>query len=200
MNFIVKITLAVALGAPTAVLAGAPGAPVSCEAIKNHNWQRENIRPVMNWWDAIRKDNAAMVDPRWIGCPGDTRGPNYHFNRIDGFVYSPDKPQPSGTVALYHWYNAKANDNMLTTHPNYSAPGVTQRGDFRLIGKAGYIYSAKTKKRPGLVPFYTHYSAVIGDAHSTTHPHWDPTDDRWNRGSYSPFRKLEGYLIDVNYR
>lgn len=170
---------------------------MSCEEIRDHDWSNEDIRPVVNWWSGLRRDNAAMVDYRWIGCAGDTRAPGYGFHRIDGFVFSPNRPQPEGTVSLSHWWNAKEGDNLLTAHPAYAraaknGPGAMV-GAYQFVKVVGYIYAPDTENTFGLVPFNTWWSSREKDGHSTSHPEWRAPQGAV-LGSYRNIH-FDGYLL-----
>lgn len=172
---------------------------MTCEQIRQHDWSAEAIRPVVNWWSGSRGDNAAMIDPRWIGCPGDGRAPGYGFHRIDGFAFSPDRPQPDGTVPLTHWWNPTDRDNMLTAHPAFvraaqKGPG-TRLGQFVFVKTAGYILEPTTTKTLNLVPFNTWWNAREREAHSTSHPQWRAPQGAV-LGNYRNIH-FDGYLISA---
>lgn len=171
----------------------APTAPTTCPEIKSHDWSREPVRPMVNWWSARRRDNAAMVDDAWLGCRGDIKG-SYGFHRIDGFVFAADRAQPKGTVPIYHWYNAMTQDNLLTAHPWFSDPKVSQRGGWKRVKLAGYIYGPDTEPHANLVPLYSWFSGPRMDSHTTTHPHWNPGENHKSTGSYFNY-SFDGYLL-----
>jgi M6 family metalloprotease-like protein len=67
--------------------------------------------PLVSWWDPDRKDNIATSDAAWRGGPGETRTPNYHFSRVEGYLFS--RPV-AGTWPLYRWWSPGRTDNHTT--------------------------------------------------------------------------------------
>ena len=169
---------------------------LSCAEIRARDWTKEPVRPVVNWWSATRRDNAAVIDPRWIACPGEWRG-SYGFHRIDGFIFSPDRPQPDGTVPIYSFWNHERTDNLLTGHPNFAAPGANQVGGYARFKLAGYAFAPETVETEGLVKLHTWYNPRTSDGHTTTHPHWDPAAGHPGTGRYNHFN-FDGYLISAD--
>ena len=70
--------------------------------------------------------------------------------------------QPSGTVALYRYYDPHTADHFYTT--NYSELGAGIQG-WRYEGVAGYVYATQ---HPGTVPLYRYYDGRAGDHFYTT--------------------------------
>ncbi|MCB0104632.1 MAG: hypothetical protein KDE53_01955, partial [Caldilineaceae bacterium] len=50
--------------------------------------------PLHSWYDPNRGDNFITSQRSWIGAPGDTRGPNYDYVRLEGYalIYDEDSP------------------------------------------------------------------------------------------------------------
>ncbi|HRW09474.1 MAG TPA: hypothetical protein P5121_30440, partial [Caldilineaceae bacterium] len=50
--------------------------------------------PLHSWYDHARGDNFITSQRSWIGAPGDTRGPNYGYVRLEGYalIYDEDSP------------------------------------------------------------------------------------------------------------
>jgi hypothetical protein len=96
--------------------------------------------PLYGWWSLSRGDNFATTDPGWAGNPGDSRPPDYDFVRLEGYVYSPDAPQPPGTVPLYSWWSLSRGDNFVTTDPAWAGePGDTVPPDYDFVRLEGYL-------------------------------------------------------------
>jgi M6 family metalloprotease-like protein len=147
--------------------------------------------PLYSWYDGERKDNFATTDPNWSGQPGDRKG-NYSFVRIEGLVFNPDLPQPSGTIPLYSWYSPSRQDNFTTTQ--YSPEVGQLPPDYGIARKEGYIHDAP---RRGTLPLVSWYNGASGyeDNFATTDPRWSGSVGREQAG-YTLFR-TEGYLTPM---
>jgi hypothetical protein len=108
--------------------------------------------PMWSWWSPSREDNRITADPAWASneknpktgfpyaFPGYTKGePDYRCYRLEGYVYDPDGPRPTGAVALYTYYSPERNDHHLTTDPYMSHEG------YRLVRKEGYAFPASPR-------------------------------------------------------
>ncbi|MDH5803442.1 MAG: trypsin-like serine protease [Gammaproteobacteria bacterium] len=91
------------------------------------------------WYSPSRGDNFTTSDPSWAGISGDTRW-GYVFARKEGYVFSPNLPQPSGTLPLYSWYHPDRGDNFITTDPNWRGSYIGQtRLGYRYFRLEGYV-------------------------------------------------------------
>jgi hypothetical protein len=106
------------------------------------------------WFSSVRGDHFTTTDPAWIGQVGDIRnsGSDYELMRIEGRVFSPDFPQPPGTVPLWNFWNPERGDNFLTSQPHWVArPALEGYTKFRL---EGYIYAKAGEDRIALNSFW----------------------------------------------
>jgi hypothetical protein len=105
--------------------------------------QPEGTVPIYTWWDPDRGDNHLTSHPGWQHYIGDgnIRSPNYIYTRLEGYIYSPYKPQPAGTIPLYHWYSRSRGDNWTTTQ--FELAGISSSSlepDYDFVRLAGYVY------------------------------------------------------------
>lgn len=148
------------------------------------------VAPLYNWYSTSRGDNFATTDPQWSGRPGQTRSPDYRFVRIEGTLFSPDAPQPSGTDSVYSWYHPGRGDNFLTTDPRWAGRPGQVRDGYRFVRFEGYIHDAP---RAGTMPLQSFWDPGRADNFATTDPRWiGKVGDRREPG-YSLYR-TEGFL------
>ena len=95
--------------------------------------QPEGTVPLFSWWNPERGDNFATTKTSW-GMPVDkirwsgehiVNSPSregYRLYRLEGYVFDPLRPQPSGTVPLFSWYHTGRGDNFVTTKTNWGMP------------------------------------------------------------------------------
>ena len=95
--------------------------------------------PLYSWWSPSRGDNFLTSDPNWSGSAGDIKGPDYEFVRREGYVYSPDIPQPEGTVPVFSWWNPDREDNIFTSNPLWSGEIGDTKDGYTLYRLEGYI-------------------------------------------------------------
>jgi hypothetical protein len=70
-----------------------------------------------SWWSASREDNWTTANPPFTRPLSDRLQPDYGHYRLEGFLYSPDAPQPSNTVPVHSWWSPSRQDNFITTDP-----------------------------------------------------------------------------------
>lgn len=142
------------------------------------------------WWDHATGDNYTTSDPAWQGLPGETRG-SYGYDRVIGWIFSPDQPQPANTTALYTWYSAERGDRFLTSQPSWAPE---QAGAER----EGYVFERLEGYLPTLpeasanVPLESWWNDGVADNYASTRPEWRagaPHD------GYRHYR-TEGYVFD----
>lgn len=75
--------------------------------------------PLHSWWSPVRKDNFATSDPRYVDPPAHAIAPGYRHYRLEGYLHSPESPQPPGTVPLHSWYSPSRQDNAALSHPSW---------------------------------------------------------------------------------
>jgi Trypsin len=122
--------------------------------------------PLVAWWSPDRRDNFLTSDPRWIGCVGTVRSPDYVFVRTEGFVFNPTLPQPPGTVRLFSWYSRERGDNYATTHPRWiywDGGGRSREPGYGFVRLEGYVFDPSRPQPSGTVPVYSWYSGSRGD-------------------------------------
>jgi hypothetical protein len=95
--------------------------------------------PIYSWWSPSRGDNFTTTQPDWAGRPGDRRAPDYGFVRIDGYLYDPILPQPTGTVPVYSWWSPRRQDNRMTNAREWAGPlRATRAPDYTCFRLDGY--------------------------------------------------------------
>lgn len=95
-------------------------------------------RPLVSWWNTTTRDNWITTDPSMAGAVGSRRA-GYVLYRLDGYVYSPESPQPAGTDALITWFHAGRQDHLTTTDPRWQHPIGTRREGYLAIRLEGYV-------------------------------------------------------------
>ena len=95
--------------------------------------------PLYSWWSPSREDNFITTNPNWHGERGDVKHPDYQFVRKEGYIISPDLPQPENSSALYSWWNPTTKDNYLTDNPDWSGETETQKSGYIFSRKEGYV-------------------------------------------------------------
>jgi hypothetical protein len=100
---------------------------------------------LFSWYSRERGDNYATTHPRWAYWDGGgrSREPNYEFVRLEGYLFDPSRPQPTGTIPLYSWYSEPRMDNWTSAafeHEGRAGSGLNpDYGPPRLMG---YVYSS----------------------------------------------------------
>ncbi|SHI83165.1 hypothetical protein [Pseudozobellia thermophila] len=93
-----------------------------------------------SWYSPSRGDNLITTNPEWDGSIYDTKAPDYHLIRKEGYIYDPTRPQPENTVALYSWYNPIEGDNLATTDHSWAGRrGDTRDSNYRFVRMEGYV-------------------------------------------------------------
>jgi M6 family metalloprotease-like protein len=152
---------------------------------------QSGLVPLHSWWSTERLDAITTSEPGWIGAPGETRSPDYSFNRAEGFVFDPSLPQPPTTVALYRWFSPLYGDNFLTSNPVWAGgPGDTRLPDYRFSRLEGYAFD---RPLAGTVPLNGWWSDPADDNRQTTDPTW-PAPSTFPFGRYD-FVRTEGYVL-----
>jgi hypothetical protein len=127
--------------------------------------------PLYRYYDPERLDNFTTADPRWIGCSETRRSPKYKMSRLEGYIFSPEVPQPKGTVRLYSWWSHDRQDNVITSFPTWiyweGGPRTRDPG-YTLVRLEGYAYDPRKPRPDGTLPLYAWLSRGRGDYWVTT--------------------------------
>jgi hypothetical protein len=110
--------------------------------------QPEGTVRLYRWFDAGRGDNTTVTHPAWAFWEGGgrTRSPNYRLAQLEGFVFAPDRAQPSGTVPLYRWFSPGRADNWTTTqHPEVGRRGEPLSPDYEFVRLVGYVFPSRSQ-------------------------------------------------------
>ncbi|MCH9651476.1 MAG: hypothetical protein K0U98_24835 [Deltaproteobacteria bacterium] len=132
----------------------------------------EGMLPIFSWWSPSREDNFLTTEPAWAGCPGSVRSPDYRFVSHDGFVFDPTRPQPTGTVPLFRWFDLSRGDNFTSTeHRDRGLSGLGLSPSYGRPRTLGFVYDPNrpptTPSHP-LRPMFRWYSPSRGDNFTTT--------------------------------
>lgn len=107
---------------------------------------------LQSWWSNTRLDNFLTTQNGWRGCFTDwdrNYAQGYDFFRFDGWVASPARTQPAGTVPLYLYWNASSLDNATATTATPLAGGWS-RGPL-----LGYVWTSSGTGRVALRVWYS---------------------------------------------
>lgn len=149
--------------------------------------------PLVTFYSPGRDDYFTTSQSGWTckyfrTCPGAPDG-DYRAIGLQGHVYNPSNPRPTGTVPLYHWWSAHRGDNFLTTDPAW-AGNIGDRRRYRgteyvLFRIEGYVRSASGA---GSFPLRSYWNPTVADNAAVA---------AWRSGipaGYSYYR-TEGYLL-----
>lgn len=132
----------------------------------------EGMVPLLSWWSGGLGDNRATTDPAWAGCSGMARGRDgYGFSRVEGYIYHPGLPQPTGTVKLFSWQDGERGDVVTTSEPSWihwEGDGARRSPNYRAPRLEGYVYDPQRPQPAGTRPLYRWYSAGREDNWTTT--------------------------------
>lgn len=100
----------------------------------------EGTVPLISLWHPTRGDNFATTDSAWADgpIPGDRDG--YTRYRIEGFIFDPDRLQPTGTVPLVTWWHGDREDHLTTADPAWSDTAPSPKDGYTRLRKEGYIF------------------------------------------------------------
>ncbi len=95
--------------------------------------------PLFSLYSKSRADNFLTTDPRYAGPIGAFHS-GYFCYRHEGWIYSPDLPQPPHTMPLYSWWrSAPAFDNLCAAYPPWDGPVGATRDGYTCYRLEGYI-------------------------------------------------------------
>lgn len=151
---------------------------------------------IYSYYSPERSDNFATTDPRWAGSLGDEKSPDYRLFRIEGWMFNPNQPQPSGTVPVYSWYSPERGDNFLTSDPRWrGAPGETRSPDYRFVRLAGYAFDPSAPPPQGTIPLCSWYDPSRGDNFATTNRLYAGVRGVSEREPQYRYVRREGYVV-----
>ena len=152
-------------------------------------WGSKKVVGLARWFSGRRNDNLTTADRDWRRCVNDEIAAHdgYKLTRIEGRIFSPDAPQPEGTVPLRLWFNPAQGDHFTTTFPDWD-PRVNngQRDGYRFVRVEGYVYDPQRPQPAGTIPLRWHRSGDRDDNLTTTLPVGLAGYDN---------RQVQGYII-----
>jgi hypothetical protein len=143
------------------------------------------------YWSDMRLDHFTTTRPDWQGC-GSSHLPDYDPQIVEGMIFSPDEPQPPGTVPLYHYWSAGGDDAWSDNHVT-TAPSNSIADGYDLVRLEGYIYNPALPQPSNTIALYTWYG-TDGDFYRD---HLTTTNSglRSLAGlNYDASPRLEGYI------
>jgi hypothetical protein len=104
----------------------APGARLEGWLFTPDAQQPSKTVPLFRWRSPSRADTLSTTDHRlMIGNPLHEARPSplvhddYGSPALIGFVFDPQRPQPTGTVPLWRWFSQSRFDHDTSTHTNW---------------------------------------------------------------------------------
>ncbi|MCY1061446.1 hypothetical protein [Nannocystis sp. SCPEA4] len=151
--------------------------------------------PMVTFFSAARGDHITTSDPTWTcryfnNCPAGSGDPTggYVAVGMQGHVWNPDNPQPTGTNKLYHWWNPTRGDNFITSDPAWDDPTAPPQPGYTMFRIEGYAaqsgplqlqlrsyWNPGTEDNAALTTW--HYGANAGYSHYRTEGYLLPPDD-----------------------
>ena len=174
-----------------------------CSQIGTQDWEDSLVIPLFSWYSPSLGDNFATTKKISQGCRQESiswdSSSDYRFVRLEAIIFSPDKPQPEGTIPLYRWYELPHGDNWTTSqHSGKGSIGEPLSQSHSSPYFEGYVYPPSYGFREGLVPIYSWYSPGRVD-------NWI-TSQHANVGSRGEgltpdyrFVRLEGYGLSLDF-
>lgn len=123
---------------------------------------------LFNYWNAERTLHQLSTRQRSTGALDDADEPRagYRLSAIEGNLFDPQKPPPSGTVPLFSWVSEDLHHNRATTDPSWH--GEDREHPVLL----GHVYDPTGPQPPGTRPLFCWFSKARGDYFTTTQAHW----------------------------
>jgi len=123
---------------------------------------------VFNYWNAARTDHLLSTSPLSTGVVDGAGKPraDYRVSAIEGHVFDPHTPPPSGTVPLFSWVSDDLRHNRATTDPSWHGEGH----EHPIL--LGHVYDPAGLQPPGTRPLFCWFSKARGDYFTTTQAHW----------------------------
>ena len=184
-----------AMAIKTSLIASADNDSVVLKEPLAHNYIAPYV-DIYRWYSPIRKDNFTTTDQAWQGAVGDRKEPGYRLSRIEGMMFNPDNPQPSGTVPVFSWYSPSRGDNFMTSDPRWRGnPGDVRSPDYIFVRLEGYAYDPSAPPPNGSVPLYAWYDPDRGDNFAGTSREWAGFKGIGNKTPNYRYIRREGYVI-----
>jgi hypothetical protein len=179
-----------------------------------------NVLPLANWYGGT--DNFLSSDPRWTSDPrgvafdgaGRLVDPprqqdGYLMYRQEGYLFHPRRPQPTGTVPLFSWFNPTARDNFASSEPQWTVPvsslvwsgealvGGPTRSGWTMYRLEGFVFDPRAPQPVGTRPLFRWYNATSGDNFTTTDPRFSipMSSVRWRGDLIEPAATVDGYTV-----
>lgn len=147
-----------------------------------------------SWYGPSRGDYYTTTHHEWTVTSTITLTTDYRHVKEEGWVCSPDSPQPPGTVPLYSWWSSLQNDNLTTTDPGWAGKDGDTRGEgYGFAGLQGYIYSPAAPQPEGTIPLRSWHDDLVTDHFATAYPQL--FDTRGDITTVYGTGRLEGYII-----
>ncbi|MGB3470357.1 MAG: hypothetical protein WBA51_06015 [Erythrobacter sp.] len=119
--------------------------------------------PVYSWYNDERGDNFLTSQRSWASNSLGEIREGYRYFRLEGFLYSPDLPQPTGTLPLYSWYHPTRGDNFATTDRRWAPRGgpEEERDGYRYYRLEGYVLPPARPQGIADIEPYVAFSSVF---------------------------------------
>jgi len=116
---------------------------------EQHDQPEGTVVPLHKWLSQGRADFHVTTEEGWRGSLEDSeRTPDYKWQGIEGYIFSPDRQQPPGTIPLIKWFSPSRGDNFTTANRVWQGgSGETRDPDYRFSQLLGYAYPP-----PGVSP------------------------------------------------
>ncbi len=148
-----------------------------------------------SWWSHARGDNYATTHPHWRGSRGQSQV-GYYWSRVEGYVFDPTLPQPTGTIALHAWWHAGREDNFATTRPGWRGSAGQVKEGYGWAGIEGYIFDPTLPQPAGTVALHSWWHPGREDNFATTQSIWRGSAGQVREGYY--WSRIEGYVYEVD--
>lgn len=143
--------------------------------------------PLVTFFSAARGDHFTTSNPL-VTCAyfGGCAAPaGYVAVGMQGHVWSPTDPKPTGTNTLYHWWDPSRGDNFLTSDPAWAGSVGATKDGYTLFRIEGYVSQVSTGFGLALKSYWN--PATADNAALAT---W-----RWTTGAGYTNYRLEGFLL-----
>lgn len=108
----------------------APESPRPSDALALHGW-----------WSPTRGDYFTTTDRHWAGGEGQTRAPDYVWQRAEGYVIASGTRVAGSMPALVSWWSEARGDNFITADPGWTREAGGDRSlDYRFVRTEGYLF------------------------------------------------------------
>ncbi|PWE17180.1 hypothetical protein DDZ18_05645 [Marinicauda salina] len=174
---------------PIGILARALAAACAGLALVTGGAAAQTLVELRTWYSPSRGDHFTTTQDSWAGSPGDRRSPDYRMIRSEGRIFSPDAPQPPGTVELWSFWHPGRGDNFLTSDPAWTSQAT--RDGYRRFRLEGYVFDRPVA---GAAPLVSYWSGTRADNFASTDARLQVA-----RGDIVP-NDRSGTTLAANYR